>query len=344
MTALTDALAAPPAITPAALPLPPAPAPRGWRGRHVLDLDTFSRAEIEQVLDSAGAMREVLGREMPRVPALRGVTVATLFYEASTRTRASFELAGKVLGADVINLSASGSSVEKGESLIDTVRTLQAMGVQIIVMRHGRSGAPYLAAAHTRAAVINGGDGWHAHPTQALLDLYTMQQRLGSLAGRRVTIVGDIAHSRVARSDIWGLTALGAEVVLCAPPTLLPAGLGDRVSTAQEEVALPRVTVEPQIERALRGADVVMTLRLQKERMTAGLLPSLREYSRRYQITAARVALARPGALVMHPGPMNEGVEISPDVAYGTQSHIEEQVTNGVAIRMALLFLVARGG
>jgi aspartate carbamoyltransferase catalytic subunit len=344
MTALTDALAAPPAITPAALPLPPAPAPRGWRGRHVLDLDTFSRAEIEQVLDSAGAMREVLGREMPRVPALRGVTVATLFYEASTRTRASFELAGKVLGADVINLSASGSSVEKGESLIDTVRTLQAMGVQIIVMRHGRSGAPYLAAAHTRAAVINGGDGWHAHPTQALLDLYTMQQRLGSLAGRRVTIVGDIAHSRVARSDIWGLTALGAEVVLCAPPTLLPAGLGGRVSTAQEEVALPRVTVEPQIERALRGADVVMTLRLQKERMTAGLLPSLREYSRRYQITAARVALARPGALVMHPGPMNEGVEISPDVAYGTQSHIEEQVTNGVAIRMALLFLVARGG
>jgi aspartate carbamoyltransferase catalytic subunit len=344
MTALTDALAAPPAITPAALPLPPAPAPRGWRGRHVLDLDTFSRAEIEQVLDSAGAMREVLGREMPRVPALRGVTVATLFYEASTRTRASFELAGKVLGADVINLSASGSSVEKGESLIDTVRTLQAMGVQIIVMRHGRSGAPYLAAAHTRAAVINGGDGWHAHPTQALLDLYTMQQRLGALAGRRVTIVGDIAHSRVARSDIWGLTALGAEVVLCAPPTLLPAGLGGRVSTAQEEVALPRVTVEPQIERALRGADVVMTLRLQKERMTAGLLPSLREYSRRYQITAARVALARPGALVMHPGPMNEGVEISPDVAYGTQSHIEEQVTNGVAIRMALLFLVARGG
>jgi aspartate carbamoyltransferase catalytic subunit len=344
MTALTDALAAPPAITPAALPLPPAPAPRGWRGRHVLDLDTFSRAEIEQVLDSAGAMREVLGREMPRVPALRGVTVATLFYEASTRTRASFELAGKVLGADVINLSASGSSVEKGESLIDTVRTLQAMGVQIIVMRHGRSGAPYLAAAHTRAAVINGGDGWHAHPTQALLDLYTMQQRLGSLAGRRVTIVGDIAHSRVARSDIWGLTALGAEVVLCAPPTLLPAGLGGRVSTAQEEVALPRVTVEPQIERALRGADVVMTLRLQKERMTAGLLPSLREYSRRYQITAARVAPARPGALVMHPGPMNEGVEISPDVAYGTQSHIEEQVTNGVAIRMALLFLVARGG
>ena len=344
MTALTDALLAAPPAAPAALPRPAERETRLWRGRHVLDLDTFSRAEIETVLETADAMREVLGREMPRVPALRGVTVATLFYEASTRTRASFELAGKVLGADVINLSASGSSVEKGESLVDTVRTLQAMGVQIVVMRHGRSGAPYLAAAHTKAAVVNGGDGWHAHPTQALLDLYTMRERFGALAGRRVAIVGDITHSRVARSNIWGLTALGAEVVLCAPPTLLPAGLGDRVTTQHEEVALPRVTVEPEIERALRGADVVMTLRLQKERMASGLLPSLREYSRRYQITAARVALAKPGALVMHPGPMNEGVEISPDVAYGDQSRIEEQVTNGVAIRMALLFLIARGG
>src|SRR5579883_2163617 len=186
-------------------------APPRWHHRHVLDLDDFSRDEIELVLETTDEMR---ARDIPRVPALRGTTVATLFYEASTRTRASFELAGKVLGADVINLSASGSSVEKGESLIDTVRTLQAMGVQILVMRHSRSGAPYLAAAHTKAAVVNGGDGWHAHPTQALLDLYTMRQRFGSLAGRRVAIVGDITHSRVVRSHIWGLTALGAEVVV----------------------------------------------------------------------------------------------------------------------------------
>jgi len=316
----------------------------GWKGRHILDLDTFSRAEIEHVLETADAMREVLQRDVPRVPALRGVTVATLFYEPSTRTRASFELAGKALGADVLNLSASGSSVEKGESLIDTVRTLQAMGVQVIVMRHPRSGAPYLAAAHCQAAVVNGGDGWHAHPSQALLDLYTIRRRYGTLAGLRVAIVGDIAHSRVARSNIWGLTTMGAEVVLCGPPTLLPSGIGPRISTAREEVAFPHVTIEHDLERALRGADVVMALRLQKERMQSGLLPGLREYARRYQITAERLALAQPDALVMHPGPMNEGVEIAPEVAHGGQSRIEEQVTNGVAVRMALLFLVARGG
>lgn len=338
------------------LPLPTAPAegtrpqpvrlPEGgrWRHRHVLDLDDFGRDEIMHVLETADAMREVLARDVPRVPALRGTTVATLFYEASTRTRASFELAGKVLGADVINLSSSGSSVEKGESLVDTVRTLQALGVQVVIIRHKSSGAPYLAAAHTSASVVNGGDGWHAHPTQALLDLYTMRTHLGDLRGRRVVIVGDISHSRVARSDIWGLSIVGAEVVLCAPPTLLPAGLGRRVSTEHEEVALPGVTIEYEIERALRGADVVMTLRLQRERMQAGLLPSLREYSRRYEITRDRVALAAPHALVMHPGPMNEGVEIASDVAYSAQSHIEEQVTNGVAVRMALLYLIAREG
>ena len=320
-----------------------APSTSRWRHRHVLDLDDFSRDEIEYVLETTDAMREVLARDVPRVPALRGTTVATLFYEASTRTRASFELAGKVLGADVINVSASGSSVEKGESLVDTVKTLRAIGVNILIMRHKSSGAPYLAAAHTDAAVLNGGDGWHAHPTQALLDLYTMQSRLGGLRGRRVAIVGDIAHSRVARSDIWGLSIMGAEVVLCAPPTLLPAGLGGRVQTEQEEVALPGVTVEPEIERALRGADVVMTLRLQHERMQSGLLPSLREYSRRFGISSERVALAAPHALVMHPGPMNEGVEIAPEVARSVQSVIEEQVTNGVAVRMALLYLIGRG-
>jgi aspartate carbamoyltransferase catalytic subunit len=315
-----------------------------WRHRHVLDLDDFGRDEIEYVLETTDAMREVLARDMPRVPALRGTTVATLFYEASTRTRASFELAGKVLGADVINLSASGSSVEKGESLIDTVKTLQALGVNILVMRHKSSGAPNLAAAYTNASVVNGGDGWHAHPTQALLDLYTMRSRLGDLRGRRVAIVGDISHSRVARSDVWGLSAVGANVVLCAPPTLLPAGFGRRIATEREEVALPGVELEPEIERALSGADVVMTLRLQRERMQAGLLPSLREYSRRYEITRDRMALAAPHALLMHPGPMNEGVEIASDVAHGDQSSIEEQVTNGVAVRMALLYLLGRGG
>jgi aspartate carbamoyltransferase catalytic subunit len=314
-----------------------------WTRRHVLDLDDFSRPEIEAVMETTDAMKEVLAREVPRVPALRGKTVVTLFYEASTRTRASFELAAKALGADVINIAASGSSVQKGESLYDTVRTLQAVGAQMLVMRHGSSGAPYLVARHVEMNVVNGGDGWHAHPTQGLLDVYTMRSHLGDLRGRRVVIVGDIAHSRVARSNIWGLTALGADVVVCAPPTLLPSGMRPGESPAEEPLALPRVTVETDLDRAVEGADVLMALRLQLERMTAGLLPSLREYARLYQVNEERLARARPGALVMHPGPMNEGVEISPAVARSLQSTIEEQVTNGVAVRMAVLYLLARG-
>ncbi len=321
-----------------------------WTRHHLLDLDDFDRAEIDLVMETAEAMKEVLGREVPRVPALRGKTVITLFYEASTRTRSSFELAGKALGADVINIAASGSSVEKGESLIDTVRTLQAVGADVLIMRHGSSGAPYLVARHVRASVINAGDGWHAHPTQALLDLFTMRAHLGdpstgsgqALRGRRVVIVGDIAHSRVARSNIWGLAAAGAEVTVCAPPTLLPAGMRPGVR-AEEPLAMPPVRVETNLDRAIEGADVVMTLRLQKERMSAGLLPSIREYATLYQVNERRLALARPGALVMHPGPINEGVEISPAVASGLQSVIEEQVTNGVAVRMAVLYLLARG-
>ena len=207
---------------PGAPPLDRAPT---WTRRHLLDVDDFTPAEIETVMETADAMKEVLGRDVPRVPALRGKTIVTLFYEPSTRTRASFELAGKALGADVINISAGSSSVEKGESLIDTVRTLQAVGADVLVMRHPPSGAPYLVARHLQAAVINGGDGAHAHPTQALLDLYTMRNHLGDVRGRRVVIVGDIAHSRVARSNIWALSTMGAEVVVCAPPTLLPAGL-----------------------------------------------------------------------------------------------------------------------
>ncbi len=318
------------------------PSPLPWTRRHVLDLDDFTPDEIAIVLETADAMREVLGREVPRLPTLRGTTIATLFYEASTRTRASFELAGKALGADVINVSSSGSSVEKGESLIDTVRTLRAIGVDILVMRHSNSGAPYLAARHVDAAVLNGGDGWHAHPTQALLDLFTIQRRLGNVRGCKVVIVGDIMHSRVARSNLWGLSAAGAEIVVCGPPTLIPAGLGV-IDEAEPGRCLPHVTVCHDLREALDGADVVMTLRLQKERMQSGLIPSLREYSRLYEITAERLRWAKPDALVMHPGPMNEGVEIAPDVAYSVQSGIEEQVTNGVAVRMALLYLI-RGG
>ena len=314
-----------------------------WTRRHVLDLDDFSRAEIDAVMETTGAMKEVLSREVPRVPALRGKTIVTLFYEASTRTRASFELAAKALGADVINIAASGSSVQKGESLHDTVRTLQAVGSQVLVMRHGASGAPYLVAQHVQMNVVNAGDGWHAHPTQGLLDLYTMRSHLGDLRGKRVVIVGDIAHSRVARSNLWGLTTMGAQVVICAPPTLLPYGMRPSVAPVEDPLALPRVQVETDLDRAVEGADVVMALRLQLERMTAGLLPSLREYARLYQVNEERLSRARTGALVMHPGPVNEGVEISPAVAHSLQSVIEEQVTNGVAVRMAVLYLLARG-
>ena len=330
-----------------------------WQRRHLLDVDDFSRAELELVLDTADAMKEVLAREVPRVPALRGTTLVTLFYEDSTRTRASFELAGKVLGADVINIAAKGSSIEKGESLIDTVLTLQAIGTDVLIMRHYASGAPYLAARHANFRVVNAGDGWHAHPTQALLDAYTIRSRLGDIRGRRIVIVGDISHSRVARSNLWSLTALGAEVVVCAPPTLLPAGLdgsagltaggcarsdaAERDPSASLRAGLPPVRVEHDLDRAVEGADVVMTLRLQKERQASGLLPSLREYSRLYQVNSARLARARPDALVMHPGPMNEGIEISAEVAHGARSLIEEQVTNGVAVRMAVLYLMVRG-
>jgi aspartate carbamoyltransferase catalytic subunit len=330
------------ARAPAVAERPPEAAPAGlapidgtsaWRTRrHVLDLDDFSVAEIEEVLRTADAMKEVLGRKIKQVPALRGVTVVTLFYEVSTRTRVSFELAAKHLGADVVNVTASSSSVTKGESLLDTAHTLRALGADILVMRHSQSGAPYLVAEHVDCHVINAGDGWHAHPTQALLDLYTLRERLGSLAGRRIVIVGDILHSRVARSGVWAFTRLGAAVTLCGPPTLLPTG------------PLPwPVAVEYDLERALRGADVVMALRLQRERQQAGLLPSLREYVRRYALTAERLARLCPDALVMHPGPMNEGVEIMPEVAYGDRSVIADQVTNGVAIRMALLYLLGGG-
>jgi aspartate carbamoyltransferase catalytic subunit len=320
---------------PASGSTPPGP----WRHRHLLDVDTLSRAEIETVMRTADEMRDVLARPIPKVPALRGLSVTILFYEASTRTRVSFEVAAKNLSADVVNIAAASSSVSKGESLIDTVRTVEALGADMLVMRHAVSGAPYLAAEVFGGSVLNGGDGWHAHPSQALLDLYTLRGRLpgGSLEGRKVVILGDAMHSRVARSNVWTLTAMGADLWLCGPSTLL-RGLD---AWAARGAAGRGFSVTSDLSTALRDADVVMALRIQRERMASGLLPSLREYAARYGLTRERLADARPDVVVMHPGPMNEGVEIAPDVAVDPRSVITTQVTNGVAVRMALLYLLA---
>ena len=311
-----------------------------WRHRHLLDVDVLSPAELELVMHTTDAMREVLRRPIAKVPTLRGRNVTILFYEASTRTRVSFEVAAKNLSADVVNIAAATSSVTKGESLADTIRTVEALGARMLVMRHSVSGAPYLAAEVFGGSVLNGGDGWHAHPTQALLDLYTMRQHLprGSVEGRKVVILGDVLHSRVARSNIWSLTAAGADLWLCGPTTLLH---GFDAWARRGAAAGRRFRVTSSIADALRDADVVMALRIQRERMASGLLPSLREYAARFGLTRERLALAAPDALVMHPGPMNEGVEIAPDVAVSDQSGITEQVTNGVAVRMALLYLLA---
>ena len=320
---------------------PPDAQPVAWPHRHLLDVDVLAWPDIELVMRTTDAMREVLGRPIAKVPALRGRNVTILFYEASTRTRVSFEVAAKNLSADVVNIAAATSSVTKGESLVDTVRTVEALGADMLVIRHGVSGAPALAAATFGGSVVSGGDGWHAHPTQALLDLYTMRAALGgrdgTLAGRKVVILGDVLHSRVARSNIWTLTAAGADLWLCGPATLLRGF----EAWALHGAAGRRFTVTSSVDDALRDAHVVMTLRIQKERMASGLLPSLREYAARYGLTRERLRLAAPDALVMHPGPMNEGVEIAPDVAAGVQSRIEEQVRNGVAVRMALLYLLA---
>jgi aspartate carbamoyltransferase catalytic subunit len=322
---------------------PPEEQPVGWSHRHLLDLDVVSWPEIELVMRTTDAMREVLARPIAKVPALRGRNVTILFYEASTRTRVSFEVAAKNLSAEVVNIAAASSSVSKGESLVDTVRTVEALGAELLVIRHAVSGAPYLAAETFSGSVVNGGDGWHAHPTQALLDLYTMRSRLpgGSVEGRKVVILGDVLHSRVARSNIWSLTAAGADLWLCGPSTLLR---GFEAWAGRGAAAGRRFHVTSSIDEALRDADVVMALRIQRERMASGLLPSLREYTARYGLTASRLALAQPGALVMHPGPMNEGVEIAPDVAAGAQSTITDQVTNGVAVRMAILYLLTGVG
>ena len=305
-----------------------------WKRRHILDTDDWSREEIEGVLETTGAMVEVLSRPIRKAPPLRGRTVILFFAEASTRTRVSFELAAKALSADTTLVTVSGSSVEKGETLLDTVRTLEALGGHIVVMRHASSGAPYFVAERIEAPVINAGDGWHAHPTQGLLDAHTLRTALGDLDGKRVVIVGDVVHSRVARSDINTLVPLGARVTLSGPPTLMPA--------AWRCGALPAgVAYEADLDRALDGADAVVALRLQKERQEAGLLPSLREYRAVWGITEERVARMRPEAPVMHPGPMNEGIEIDAAVAHGPRSLVETQVRSGVAVRMALLYLLS---
>ena len=322
---------------PSAASIPASAAP--WAHRHLLDVDTLTRSEIELVMKTTDEMRDILARPIPKVPALRGMAVTILFYEASTRTRVSFEVAAKNLSADVVNITASASSVSKGESLVDTIRTIEALGADMIVMRHSVSGAPYLAAEVFGGSILNGGDGWHAHPSQALLDLFTMRSRLpgGSLEGRKVVILGDVLHSRVARSNVWTLTAMGADLWICGPSTLMRG----YEAWASRGAAGRRFTLTADVDAALRDADVVMALRIQKERMASGLLPSMREYAARYGLTKERLRACSPDVVVMHPGPMNEGVEIAADVAVDPRSVITDQVTNGVAVRMALLYLLS---
>jgi aspartate carbamoyltransferase catalytic subunit len=298
----------------------------------ILGTQEMNAAELMSVLDATVSFLEVSTREVKKVPTLRGKTVINLFYEPSTRTRTSFEIAGKRLSADVINISTNASSVVKGESLKDTAMTLAAMAADVIVIRHPASGAPHFLARHVPSAVINGGDGTHEHPTQALLDLFTIRQRKGSLTGLRVSIIGDIAHSRVARSNIFAMRTLGMEVCVCGPASLLPVhveSLGVRACT--------------DLDVAVRDADILMALRLQLERQEKGLIPSLREYSQLYGLNLKRLEQAKPDVLIMHPGPINRGVEISPEVAEGPYSLILDQVANGVALRMALLYLLAGG-
>ena len=298
--------------------------------RHLLGLEGMSAAQLTAILDLSAQMKAVNQRRIKKLPTLRGVTVLTFFVESSTRTRMSFELAAKRLSADTMSFTASTSALQKGETLLDTARNLEAMAPDILVIRHSCAGSPHFLARHVDCAIVNAGDGAHEHPTQGLLDLFTLREKLGSLAGRKIAIIGDIAHSRVARSAIFGLHALGADVHVAGPATMLPPAI--------EELGC---TAHPRVEPAIEGADAVMMLRIQRERQGNDLFPSAHEYHRFFGLDRDRLRLARPGALVMHPGPMNRGVEIAPDVADGPQSVILEQVENGVAVRMAVLYLVA---
>jgi len=301
-----------------------------WTRKDLLGLEDLSREEIEFILYTAQSFKEVTTRQIKKVPALRGKTVVNLFYEPSTRTRTSFELAAKRLSADVINITVEASSVKKGETLIDTGRNIEALKIDIIVVRHDCSGAPHILARAVKSSVVNAGDGWHEHPTQALLDMFTLKSKLGRIEGINVSIVGDIAHSRVARSNIWGLTKLGANVTVCAPKILIPEGI-ERMG----------VKVTNDIDEALANADAVNILRMQFERDGERAFPSKIEYFRQYGLTEERLKKCKKDIVVMHPGPINRGIEMSSEVADGRSSVILEQVTNGIAVRMAVLYLVA---
>ena len=302
-----------------------------WARKDLLGLEDLSKEEIEFILSTAESFKEVSTREIKKVPALRGKTVVNLFYEPSTRTRVSFEVAAKRLSADVINIAAQESSVRKGETLIDTGKNIEALKADIIVVRHSASGAAAMLARHLNISVVNAGDGWHEHPTQALLDIFTLKEKLGRITGLKVGIVGDIAHSRVARSNIWGLTKLGARVMVCAPQMLIPPAI--------EEMGA-RITYD--IDEVLKEADAVNVLRMQFERDTEAAFPQKLEYFKNFGITVERLKKAKKNSVVMHPGPINRGIEMSSEVADGLNSVILEQVTNGIAVRMAVLFLVAQ--
>ena len=305
------------------------------RGKHVLGLKDFSPEEIKLVLATAKEMKQIIHRDIKKVPTLRGKSIVTLFYEPSTRTRTSFETAGKYLGADVVNITSGTSSIVKGESLRDTLLTVEAMGFDAIVMRHKNEGAAeYATKVVHHPVIINAGDGAHAHPSQGLLNLFTLLEHKGHLEGLKVAIIGDISHSRVARSDIWGMRKMGIEVHLAGPKTMMPRFLYQETG----------IFVHDRIEDAIKDADAINVLRIQLERMKAGLFPSKREYARIFGLNDERLALAKDDVLVLHPGPMNKGLEISPYVAYGDNSAIQEQVQNGVAVRMALLTLTLTGG
>jgi aspartate carbamoyltransferase catalytic subunit len=300
--------------------------------KDILGIQELTVDEINLILETADSFIEISTREIKKVPTLRGKTIINLFYEASTRTRTSFEIAAKRLSADTINISASTSSVVKGETLIDTAKNLQAMNPDVIVIRHSAAGAPHVLAGLLRQSIINAGDGAHEHPTQALMDMMTIRAKKGGIAGLKVAIVGDIAHSRVARSNIHGLTKMGAAVFLAGPATMIP-----------RNVEKMGVVVHTHIEEAIREADIIMMLRIQTEREKQNIFPSLREYAQYFSLNLKNIGLARKDVLVMHPGPMNRGVEISPDIADGPHSIILDQVTNGVAVRMALLYLLTGG-
>jgi len=303
------------------------------KSKDLIALESLDKAEIELILGQAASFKEVVLRPVKKVPALRGKTVLNLFFEPSTRTATSFQLAATRLSADFVDIRVGESSVKKGETLLDTVATFEAMNVSVLVIRSSHAGTALMAGRALKASVINAGDGMHEHPTQGLLDLFTIRERKGRIEGLKVAIVGDITHSRVARSDIWGLTKLGAKVCLCGPRTMLPQGI--------ESLAPGMITVTEKLEEALEGADVVQMLRLQMERQARFLFPTTREYTRFYALNSDKIKLAKPDVLVMHPGPMNRGLEISSGVADGPLSAIREQVSNGVAVRMAVLYLLA---